>query len=82
MQTKKLKINGITCSGAAKTVGSALNELKGVQQVYVSIASGEATVRYDEQIISDEQLKLEVQLAGYSIDNSDNSYTPRGKGSF
>ena len=74
MQTKHLKINGITSGDAAKIVGSAINELNGVQQVQVSIASGKAPVKYDEQIIPDEQLKLEVQRAGFSIDSSDISY--------
>ncbi len=74
MQTKHLKINGITCGDAAKRVGSAINALSGVLQVYVSVPSGKTTVKFDAQIISDEQLKLVLQLAGYSIDNSDISY--------
>ncbi len=82
MKTKKLKIKGITCGAAANTVGHALNAVKGVQHVNVSLAAGEATVEFNEQLISDKQLKLEEQLAGYSIDNSDTSHAPRDKGGF
>lgn len=82
MQTKQLKINGITCDGVANSVGLALNAVNGVRHVHVSLAASEATVEFDERLISDKQLKLEVQLAGYSIDNSDTSYAPRGKGGF
>jgi copper chaperone CopZ len=51
------------CKGAA-----ALREVAGVEDVQISLASGEVTVRYDERYISSPQLKAIVIRTGFGVD--------------
>jgi copper chaperone len=80
MQTERLKVTGMTCSGCTSSVGHALKAVNGVSDVKVSLGTGEATVQFDEQLTSPEQLKLAVQRAGYGIDTTNLSQAPKGKG--
>lgn len=80
MQTKKLKVTGMTCGSCSHRVGSALKEINGVNSVNVSLGTGEATVDFDEKVTSLEQLKLAVQHAGYGIESTTSSLNPKGKG--
>lgn len=80
MKTEHLKITGMTCGGCTSSVGHALKAVNGVNDVQVSLATGEATVQFDERLTSPEQLKLEVQRAGYGIDTMNLSHAPKGKG--
>ena len=45
MQTERLKVTGMTCSGCTSKVSQALNGINGVSDVDVSLAAGEATVK-------------------------------------
>ena len=80
MQTEQLKVTGMTCGGCTSSVGHALKAVKGVNDVQVSLATGEATVQFDERLTSPEQLKLAVQHAGYGIDTTNPSNAPKSKG--
>ena len=80
MQTELLKVTGMTCGGCAGKVTTALNGVKGVSNVNVSLAAGEATVKFDERLTSPEQLKSAVQRAGYGVDAADTAHTHQGKG--
>lgn len=80
MQTEHLKVTGMTCGGCTSTVTQALQTVKGVDQVDVSLAAGEATVHFDELLTSPAQLKSAVQKAGYGVNGSNASSDggPRG----
>lgn len=80
MQTEHLKIAGMSCGGCTGKVTDALNAVPGVGEVNVSLSAGEATVQYDEQLTSPEQLKAAVKGAGYSVDATDTAQKPQGKG--
>lgn len=80
MQTELLKIMGMTCGGCTSSVSNSLKAVSGVSNVQVSLSAGEATVRYDEQLTSPDQLKTAVTSAGYSVDATHAAQKPQGKG--
>ena len=80
MQTELLKIMGMACGGCTNKVTNALKAVSGVSNVQVSLSAGEATVQYDEQLTSPDQLKTAVTSAGYSVDATHAAQKPQGKG--
>lgn len=80
MQTELMKIAGMSCGGCTSKVTNALKAMPGVSDVNVSLSAGEATVQYDEQQTSPEQLKAAVMDAGYSVGATDTARKPQGKG--
>ncbi len=79
MQTERLKVTGMTCGGCVSNVTRALKSIHGVGDVTVSLATGEATVQYEEQSTSPAQLKSAVQDAGYGADGADATHSNPGK---
>ncbi len=65
MQTERLSIRGMTCSGCVNTVTRALRTIDGVHDTDVSLESGTAVVQFDPASISIEDLGLAVRHAGY-----------------
>lgn len=80
MQTKILKVSGMTCGGCTSNVTRALKAINGVGDVNVSLAAGEATVQYDERLTSSDQLKLAVKGAGYGVDSTHAAHSHQSKG--
>ena len=77
MQTERLMVTGMTCGGCTSKVSRALNAVSGVDHVKVSLAAGDATVRFNEQLTSVDQLKSAVKNAGYSVDGTMQSKATR-----
>ena len=80
MQTEFLKVTGMTCGACTSKVPNALNAIPGVGDVKVSLAAGEATVRYDERMTSPDQLKSAVKGAGYGVDMTNAAHGQPFKG--
>jgi copper chaperone len=80
MQTETLKVTGMTCDGCTSKVAHALKKLTGVHEVVVSLSTGEASVRYDEQLTASDQLKSAVKAAGYGVGLSNAADTQKPKG--
>ena len=80
MQTETLKVTGMTCDGCTSKVAHALNAITGVHNVVVSLPAGEAAVRYDERLISPDQLKSAVKRAGYGVDATHAAHGHQSKG--
>ena len=76
MQTELLKVTGMTCGSCTSNVTHALKAIKGVSDVKVSLAAGEATVQYDEWLTSPDQLKSAVKGAGYGVDTANTAQKP------
>ena len=79
MQTELLNVTGMTCGGCTGSVTNALKAVAGVGEVKVSLATGEATVQYDERQTSPEQLKSAVTGAGYGVDATNNAQKVKSK---
>lgn len=57
----------MSCAACSLAVEKTLKELNGVSQVSVSLASEEANIEYDENIISRQEMAQAVKQAGYSL---------------
>jgi copper chaperone CopZ len=68
MQTDMMHVTGMKCGGCTNKISLALNEIVGVTDVQVSLASGEVTVRYDERITSSQRLSAVVVSTGFGVD--------------
>ena len=83
MQTERLNVTGMTCGGCISKVSQSLKAVAGVNDVDVSLATGEVNVQFDDRLATLEQLKSAVQRAGYGIGvaNSDAKSVaePQGK---
>lgn len=80
MKTEQLNITGMTCDGCTSTVTKALKAVNGVDDVIVALATGQATVQYNEKLTSPEQLKLAVKDAGYGLDVLKTAQQAQSKG--
>lgn len=80
MKTETLKVTGMTCGGCVNNVTQALKTIEGVGDVKISLATGEATVQYDDKLTSPDHLKSTVKSAGYGVDapNADHSHKSKG----
>lgn len=67
MQTTRLNVTGMTCGSCVARVTRALEKVDGVDHVGVTLATGETTVRFDEQVTSMDELQAAVRNAGYDI---------------
>ena len=63
-----LKVSGMSCSGCANAVESALMELQGVHQVAVDLAEGEVTTMYEDDKVTIEDIEEAVTSAGYTFE--------------
>ena len=79
MQTEILNVAGMTCGGCTGSVTGALKAVAGVSDVKVSLATGEATVQYDEKQTSPEQLKSAVTGAGFAVHANNTAQNPKVK---
>lgn len=70
MQPERLMVTGMACVGCTNKVSRALNAVSGVDHVKVSLAAGDATVRFNQQLTSVDQLKSAVKNAGYGVDGT------------
>lgn len=80
MQTETLKVTGMTCDGCTSKVSHALNAITGVHEVVVSLAAGEAAVRYDEHLTATDQLRSAVKGAGFGVDSAPAAHASQAKG--
>lgn len=65
LQEITLQIEGMTCTGCATTVATALNRLDGVADVTVTYTPPQAVVQFDESIVSIDELTSATTNAGY-----------------
>ena len=64
--TKKILIEGMSCSHCVKHVKEALSELKGVNSVDVNLNAKSATIETTVDV-KDEDIKFAVEDAGYDV---------------
>lgn len=61
----RLEIEGMTCAACQSFVEKALREQPGVQTANVNLMLNEATVEFDEELVTSEQLLSAVEDTGY-----------------
>jgi copper chaperone len=65
METRTLKIEGMTCGGCVRSVSNVLKALPGVADAQVSLENREARVTFDPAMVDMSRLKGAVEDAGY-----------------
>jgi copper chaperone CopZ len=58
-----LRVDGMSCSGCIYTIKSSLAGIKGVRDILVNVADGQAEVYYDK-----EKFKANLEENGYAFD--------------
>ncbi|MEN2768909.1 copper chaperone CopZ [Ornithinibacillus xuwenensis] len=67
MQTTTLDVRGMTCGHCKMSVEGALNELEGVSNVEVDLATGKVNVTFDDSKVTLAQLQEAVEDQGYDV---------------
>ncbi|HZQ48619.1 MAG TPA: heavy-metal-associated domain-containing protein [Verrucomicrobiae bacterium] len=65
LETKEIKINGMTCNRCAKTIKKALLTKNGVKEVYINRESGVASVTFDPSLADLPTLHQIILRKGY-----------------
>jgi copper chaperone len=65
METIRIKVGGMTCSGCVASVKRALQPIDGVDNVDVSLDEGQASVRYDPARVNESKLRSAIEDAGF-----------------
>ncbi|HEU4708790.1 MAG TPA: heavy-metal-associated domain-containing protein [Methylophilaceae bacterium] len=73
MQIQKLRVSGITCDGWAREVRETLKSVNGVNEVRVTLGSGDAEVSFDERLASPDDVKMALLREGFSFSSPENS---------
>jgi copper chaperone CopZ len=66
-QLALLKVEGMHCHKCEQTLRNALTRNRGVHEVEVDFASGQASVLFDRSAVTVRQLVDSVQSAGYHV---------------
>ncbi len=62
-----VKIGGMTCASCAKTIEIVINELNGVEDVNVNLATESARIVYDANVVDLEEIKRAIEEIGYKF---------------
>lgn len=73
--TEICKVGGMNCAACSATVEKVLNKLNGIESASVSLATEEARIVRDPDVISNQDIEKAVKDAGYTITfGPDNSF--------
>ncbi|TXG50491.1 hypothetical protein EZV62_023015 [Acer yangbiense] len=65
IQVCRIHINGMTCTSCSSAVEEALQAIQGVQNAQVALATEEAEIHYDPNIVSYNQLMETIEHTGF-----------------
>lgn len=67
MAKEDFHIEGISCAACVRRLENGLNDLEGVRSATVNFATSKATVEYDSNVLSDEEIKQRIRDIGYDV---------------
>lgn len=67
MKKTILKVDGMSCSHCENAVKKSVGALNGVTKVEVDLFKKAVTIEYDEDNVSINDIKLEIEEQGYGI---------------
>lgn len=70
IQTVKLNIEGMVCSGCEENINHSVNKINGVTNVTTSFERGTSIVEFDTTKTNVDEIKKVIQSKGYLITNS------------
>ncbi|NXL81525.1 ATP7A ATPase, partial [Leptocoma aspasia] len=62
----RLRVDGMTCHSCTSTIEGKLGKLQGIQRIRVSLDNKEAVVVYQPALISAEEIKQQIEAAGFT----------------
>jgi Cu+-exporting ATPase len=65
MANKTLKIEGMTCAACANAVERAAKKLNGVTEANVNLATEKLNIRFDENVLTINDIQAAIEKAGY-----------------
>ncbi|NOZ78651.1 MAG: heavy-metal-associated domain-containing protein [Acidobacteria bacterium] len=65
--TKTFAVSGMTCSGCEAAIRGSVKKLRGVTKAEASYTKGQATVAYDPKKVSEEEIEMAIERAGYRV---------------
>ena len=68
MKDIKLKIAGMHCTGCSSRLEKVLNNIGGVEKAKVSFEEEEAVITYDNEKVSEKQIIIEIEEAGFKAE--------------
>lgn len=68
MKDIKLKIAGMHCTGCSSRLEKVLNNIEGVEKAKVSLEEEEAVITYDNEKVSEKQIIIEIEEAGFKAE--------------
>ena len=74
MTNKTLKIKGMHCASCATVITNKVSKLGGVDTVNVNFATEKATVSFDDNIVSVQQMNNEIEKLGYTFVDGNSSH--------
>lgn len=73
---KTYPIVGMHCASCVRVIEKSLNRTSGVKEANVNLATEKATVTYESDICSEDQLESAVSNVGYKIITKDDTISP------
>lgn len=67
MKQLKLQLETLTCPTCIKKIEGALSKTEGVESAKVLFNSSKVKVKYEDTIISSEQISETIEQLGYSV---------------
>lgn len=63
--TARLHIEGMSCAGCVAKIEKAIGDLPGISSVRIDLDTGQATIAYQPNEVTDEQIREQVAAAGH-----------------
>lgn len=67
MDQHTFTVEGMTCTGCEKSVQRAVGGIAGVETASADHAAGRVTVRFDGDIVSEDDIADRIREAGYTV---------------
>ena len=67
METKILKVGGMSCEHCVRAVTDAVGSIAGVESVKVSLETGSAEVVYNPALVSLDQIRAAIIEENYEV---------------
>jgi len=69
MESKTLKVNGMSCEHCVKAVNGALGAINGVADIAVSLKEGTVSFKHDPSLAPLETIRAAIIEEGYEVAN-------------
>jgi len=65
IKTQKFDVTGMTCSACSARIEKNVNKTEGILEANVNLLTNSMTVKYDESLLSEEDIIKVVENTGY-----------------